>query len=178
MEISEAKQIALESTGELLAPDYLVKRIEKDLRAIRAEFPEVAAVHHTQKWQPGKLMLHNVPPETLETINNSFCGPTQSEAIGKMFLITFNKPYNPEKLAQILKKDLGVQDARPEYTLAPPSTIRLITDPSEKNTYEFKKGHGDCIPGCKNHHNWVFATGPEANFVQLVEEDGEDLTFA
>jgi len=180
MEAPEAQQIALESSGELLPPDALVKRIENDLKAIRAQFPAVTEVHHTQKWQPGKLMLNDVKPGTLEAINKSPYGPSQSQAIfqDKIFLVTFNKPYNPEKLAELLKKDLGVENARPDGVLGGSSSITMTTDPSGKNTYVIMKGWGDCMSGCINKHFWTFSTGPEENSVKLVEESGDDPSGA
>jgi len=172
----EAQQIALESSGELLPPDALVKRIEKDLQAIRAQFPAVAEVHHTQKWQPGKLMLQNVNKEALETINKSPYGPSESQAIfqDKIFLVTFKKPYNPEKLAELLKQDYGIEGARPDGVLGGSSSITLTSDPSGKNTYVIMKGWGDCMSGCINKHFWTFAVGPQENSVTLVEEKGDD----
>jgi len=175
-EVSEAQQIALESSGELHPPDALVQRIEKDLKSIRAQFPAVAEVQHTHKWQPGKLMLNDVNKEALEAINKSPYGPSQSQAIfqDKIFLVTFNKPYNPEKLAEILKRDLGIENARPDGVLGGSSSITLTSDPSGKNTYVMMKGWGDCMSGCINKHFWTFTTGPEENNVKLVEESGDD----
>jgi len=176
MEVPEAQQIALESSGELLPSDPLVQRIEKDLTAIRGQFPAVTEVHHTKKWQPGKLMINDVKKETLEAINKSIYGPSESQAIfqDKIFLVTFKKPYNPEKLAEILKKDFGVENARPDGVLGGSTSITMTTDPSGKNTYVIMKGWGDCMSGCINKHFWTFSTGPAENSVTLVEESGDD----
>jgi hypothetical protein len=172
----EAQVIALESSGELLAPEALVARIEKDLAAIRAHTPAVAEVHHTQKWQPGKLMIHDVTPESLERINKSPYGPVESKAIfqDKIFLVTFKKPYNPEKLAEVLKRDFGIENARPDGIIGGSSSITLTSDPSGKNTYVIMKGWGDCFSGCINKHFWTFTVGVDQSSVTLDSESGDD----
>lgn len=175
-EVSEAQQIALESSGELLAPESLFQRIEKDLAAIRAQYPAVAEVTHTHKWQPGKLIIQNVKKDALDKINTSAFGPSQSQAIFQdtIYLVTFQKAYNPEKLSELLQKELGIEGARPDGVVGGSSSITLTRDESGKYTYEFMKGWGDCFSGCINKHFWTFTVGPEENSVKLIEERGDD----
>ncbi|ODM98544.1 50S ribosomal protein L9 [Orchesella cincta] len=180
LEVSEAQLIALESSGELLAPEALVQRVDKDLKAIRSKFPAVAEVHTTGKWQPGRLLISNVKKESLDAINKSAYGPIESKAIFQdtIYSVVFQKPYNPQILSEILKKEFSLTSADPDGIIGGSSSITLNagSSPTGKNTYVFMKGWGDCFAGCINKHFWTFAVGPDANSVELVEEKGSDLS--
>lgn len=56
-EVSEAEQIALEPTTELLALPDMTTLIEKHLTAIRAKYPQVEHVKHQGKSIPGELLV-------------------------------------------------------------------------------------------------------------------------
>ncbi|CAL8111195.1 unnamed protein product [Orchesella dallaii] len=177
-ENTEAQLIALESSGELLAPETLVQRVDKDLKAIRSKFPAVAEVHATGKWQPGRLLISGVTKQSLDAINTSQYGPIEASSIFQdtIFSVVFQKPYNPEVLSKILKRDFGIASADPDGIIGGSSSVTLKTDSSGINTYAFMKGWGDCPSGCINKHFWTFTIGPDANSVKLVEEKGSDLS--
>lgn len=159
----------------MLAPEALVQRVDKDLQAIRAKYPAVADVHHTAKWVPGMILLNDASKEKLDLISKSTYGPSEAHAIFQdtIYTVTFSKPYNPIKLAEILKNEFGIDKVEPNGMIGSSSSIILSSEPSGKNTYVFTKGWGDCIAGCINKHYWKFTIGPENSVVELVEENGD-----
>lgn len=175
-DVSEAEQIALESSGELLPQTDLVRRIQKDLQAIRSKFPQVADAKHTNKWQPGKLIIYNVKKDTVDIINKSVYGPVTSRPIFQdtIYVLEFSKPYNPEILAKRLEKELGIPNASPDGVIGGSSGITMTGGPSGKNTYVLFKGSGDCPAGCINKKYYTFTVDPQEN-VELLEERGDDL---
>lgn len=178
-DVSEAEQIALESSGELLPQTDLVQRIQKDLQSIRSKFPQVADVKHSQKWQPGKLIVHKVNKDTLDTINKSVYGPLTSRPIFQdtIYVVEFTKPYNPEILAKRLEKELGIGNASPDGIIGSSSGITLTSDPSGTNTYVFYQGSGDCPAGCINKTYYTFTVDSQEN-VEQVEKREDDHAYA
>lgn len=157
-----------------MAPEALIQRVDKDLKAIRKQHPDVAEVHHTNKWQPGKVVINDAKKEDLDKISTTSYGPSEAKAIfqDKIFLLTFTKPYNPEKISEILKSEFGISKAHPDGIIGGSSQITLTTEPSGKNTYVFMKGSGDCFAGCINKHFWTFTVDPNEKVELIEERDG------
>lgn len=173
-QISEAQQIALESSDQLLPPEDLTRRVETDLKAIRARYNEVSAVY-TGKYTPGELLISNVDKATLDAIDASIYGPIEVKPIFQdtIFSVTFSKPYNPQKLSKILKDEFDVSSAEPNNIYGGSSNTVLKADTqSGTNTYTFEKGSGDCPSGCIYRHIWIFTVGSDENVV-LVKESGD-----
>lgn len=167
----------MESSDQLLPPEDLSRRVDADLKAIRERYKEVPAVH-IGKYVPGQLLISNVDKKTLDAIGASTYGPIEVKPIFQdiIFSVTFSKPYNPQKLSQILKDEFNVSSAEPNSISGGSSNVVLKSDiRSGTNTYTFKKGWGDCPSGCINRHYWTFTVGSDESVV-LVNESGDDLS--
>ncbi|CAL8111196.1 unnamed protein product [Orchesella dallaii] len=179
MEVSsDAQEIALVASKELLPPESLVQRVDKDLKIIRSKFPVVANVHAVGMWKPGCLVFCHIKKESLDVINNSPYGPISIRDICKdIFTVTFPKPYNPDILSEIIKKEFGLKGEH-NRIIAKCSNISLIREgsPTGRNTYIFYKGWGDWPAGAIHKHYWTFTVEPDSNNVELEKEEGSDLS--
>ena len=170
----DAELLALELSGQLLPPKSLHLKIRRDLRAIRAAFPEMASIHHRARWIPGQA-LAKVTPEQLQRINDSELGPVTVEQIGFGWqVLRFRKRYNPDALVPLLQARFQVSSAEPNFLGGDGNNI--LHDRAASR-YAFSRGWGDCPAGCIEKHFWVFAV-EEGGAVRLVEEYGSPLPRA
>lgn len=165
----DAETIALETGGELLAPEALYLRIRRDLAAIRAAFPEMALIHESPPWEPGVLLGLYVSPSEVELLNESEFAPVRVwELAFDMSVLEFPKPYNPEVLAQILYSRFGISPLWPNGVGGDGDYIAFDSS-SSPYRYTFSIGYGDCQAGCTGRDNWIFTVSDEGA-VRLVEE--------
>lgn len=179
-EREEAMYLALELTGELLAPEFLVDQIQADLSAIRAAYPDMRGIRHRPLWVIGEILVA-LTPEAFEAYErgeftafdelNEFFGLVSAQVFnrsrGSMGL-GFELPYHPERVAEEYEPIEGIRYAEPNGWCCDGSTI--IAD---LPFYTFSKRWGDCPAGCMLRHNWLFSV--EHGVVTLIEESGPPL---
>lgn len=174
-QVSEAEQIALESTTELLAPPGMVKCIAKHLAKIRAVYPQVANVKHQGKWAPGELLVGGLDAVGVDRIKASEYGPLkEAKPMFSSYHLIFFRPYNPVQLGEALKKEYSLEYAEPNGTFGTSQIITLKQSKTPQCEYEytFMQGSGDCPSGCINKHYWVFCFSGTS--VKLQREYGNN----
>lgn len=187
---SDAFFIAQKSTRSLLEPPKeLYDQIVKELSAVKKAYPEISALHYEAVQVPGKLICFNI---ALQKLNDSKeFGPIRVEGIGTEKLdypevmITFTKPYHPEKLESVLTSQFGDQWENKTLTSGcrsvthwgPKSQIQRSQQlgPNGKPSlthYYFIVGSGNCfVPGvvqCEHTKHWMFEIDAE-----LMAKTGE-----
>lgn len=121
----EAEQIALESMGSYLPLDPVVKRIMKDLKVIREEYPVVRNVVHRKKWIPGEVVVPRISDDQINQIDQSrVFGPLRKvkklrSSSGPTVLV-FSRAYHPERLADKLYEKFKIR-AKPNTDVVPDS---------------------------------------------------------
>jgi len=112
--LEEAEQIALESTGLMQPLDPVVRRIMRDLKAIRQAYPEIENVVHRKKWIPGEVVVRRISDDEINLIDDSrLFGRLQDvrkvrSGSGPTVLV-FSQAYNPERLAESLYQKFGLK---------------------------------------------------------------------
>lgn len=159
----EAISLALETSGQLLAPQSLVQKFKDDLMAIRTAYPQVNKVVHTPLWHAGELVVQ-VTNEQLERIVAEYGQVTSTTSYGYTSL-KFTAPYNPIVLAKELKTKNLASYSEPEYDDGEGDSIHYDTQTA---VYEFKHGWADCPSGCQNRRFWQFSVSPSG--VKLISE--------
>lgn len=166
---TEADLMALEASGQLLAPKTLILKIADELKAIRYAYPEVANIVHVARWGVGELMA-KVSDKQLEQIRSEYGEVTLDPLFDDYKTLIFTTPYNPEVLAnELISKEL-LETAEPNFTIGDGDNVEYNVQTA---TYTFKQGWGDCLEGCAYNHYWEFSVLPTG--VNLLKEYGSPL---
>jgi len=173
--------LALEISGQLLAPSELVHRISKDLALIRGRFPYMRDIGVRPDWFPGQIVVqltqeawdafHRGEYEGIDGLNDQY-GPVEvSVASGadRWLLLVFSKAYNSALLSDIYIQAPGVMNAHSAGYRGDGNDITS----TEPGTYTFRRAWGDCPLGCGFSHYWVFAV--DRCEVHLTDEYGVPL---
>lgn len=168
---TEAIAIALEASGQLLAPEALVQKITEDLNAIRGAYPSVKSVVGSPPWVVGQL-LAVVSDEQLQQIRDQYGEVTASDPLfDTLKVLTFAAKYNPVVLANELVSKNLVTSAEPNGIVGQSNTVRYN---AESGLYTFTKGWGDCPSGCINRQIWEFSVS-QSKEVKLIKDYGPSL---
>ncbi len=181
--LSEEEQMALESSGVMLPPKKLSRTIAEHLGAIRKFYPEMENIHHNPKFIPGEIFVISVDDGVIQRLNSSRYGPVKTAIrVGDVgsksrFHVVFEKPYNPERLVERVRSELGIEEVEGIFILRDGNDITYQPTAPTYSTYEFKMGWGDCSSGCTFKHYWQFTVAPseETLTVKLEKEFGTDL---
>lgn len=178
---SDADIIALEVSGQLLAPPTLVTQVASDLAAIRQHDAHLSVIHMRPDWSPGEIVV-TVSVDawqlflagqyhSLDALNSQH-GPAQVEiesASLRELHLTFSQAYNPALLVPIYAGADGVQRTRAIPMAGDGADIVA----SRVGSYTFKQGWGDCTALCPRAHYWEYAV--TGGVVQLMSEYGDEF---
>jgi len=180
--VTDAEALALEISGELLAPPALVSTVDTHLQAIRAVEPILEAVQAYPPWEPGVLLLLFTPSAFddylagtytgLDSLNAIY-GPAQVTAVYeaiRLVVLEFDAHYNGDLIAAIYGTAPGIANADPGHYGMTDTDIT----PEEPGTYTFRYGWFDCPLGCVYNHYWTYAIDANGGAV-LVDEWGNAL---
>ncbi len=177
---SEAEVIALEGSGELLAPPDLVNEVEADLVVIRDAYPFLDWVYARAAWAPGHLLLGLTEAdydrfragedEPFNELNDQLLLSTVSYwDFAHACHLIFVPHYNPQFLIADYEALDGVRYAEPNYSLGDGPDITW----EGPGLYLFRYAWGDCPAGCLEEHFWRIRV--VAGVAQLLEEWGNPL---
>lgn len=165
---TEATLLALEASGQLLAPKPLIQKRAKELEAIRAAYPAVSNIAYSPPWSPG-VLLAQLSDVQLEQIRSQYGEVTSTPLFGDYKKLTFTTQYNPVVLANELTTKKLVESAEPDNIIGGGNGIQY-----NSGTYTFSLGWGDCPSGCINNHYWEFNV-IRYSIVTLIREYGTPL---
>jgi hypothetical protein len=181
-----AELIALETSGELVAPTALVEKINADLTVIRQTYGTMNAIDHDIEWVPGEIIVV-FTPEAQEQILQGTYSFEELEAVTSEFgqatlegsLYRFETPYNSELLAEEYKKAniTGVSDVTPNINVGATDRILLQEATQEASIYRFEIGYGDCISSCTCKDYWEFHVkqGDNGEMISALMESSTDF---
>lgn len=166
---TEANLLALDASGQLLAPTCLTQKLAKELKAIRAAYPAVSSIVYRPPWSPG-VLIAKLSDKQLEKIRRQYGEVTSSPLFDDYKTLKFKTQYNPVVLGKELTSKKLVDYAEPDSIVGGGPSIQYNL---QTGVYTFGQGWGDCQAGCINNHYWEFIV--IGNRAILVEEYGSPL---
>lgn len=163
--IEDAEIIALELSGELLAPVELTETIATHLAAIRAVRPVLTVVHaRFEDWEVGDLAVELTATAMDDFLNGTYTGldslhaaygPVAVKDVFEEFrtvFFDFDVNYNPEVLGPIYEAHGDVVSTHPNglYGDGPDITSDSL------GTYLFRFAWGTCPTGCTFERFWLY----------------------
>lgn len=174
--------IALEISGEPLAPTWMINQIAMDLMTIRLLYPEVAEITARPDWIPGGVLVrlsgdawedYQAGEYTaLDSMNTLLGASIISEypMISLLYLRT-EECYHPDFLVAEYGQIEGIIYAEPNGVGGDGDDIFS----TEVGYYTFKHGYGDCPAGCIYEDYWVFQV--DGGTVTLLDQYTIDSTL-
>jgi hypothetical protein len=170
----EAEALAIEASGELVAPPDVYHRILHDLSGIRASNPAVADIHAMPSWAADELIIAfdaegtvSVTAGTYTEWNcaNDLYGMSSSRTLGEssqsvlahFFVLHFDHRFNAPLLASQYATLPHVTSVSPEPAAGDGDDVCVSSD-GDTYSYVFDAGSGDCPAGCIEHTYWGFLT--------------------
>lgn len=169
----ESQLITICLTGNLRAPQYIAKHVEKELQIIRRDFAVQCSVAtritFCPPWLPSSIILL-VDNETSQAIQegsytawdtlNAEYGVTSigvRSIDSGMCVLYFSGILHPRQLAHIYAELPGVESVETNEAMGDspnvyPGTVEIL------RTYLFRDAWGDCACGCIHSRYWYFAT--------------------
>ena len=152
---------------------------------LRRNYPEFEKLHVYRPYRLGAVTfvtdsvdvrdkLASGDSEAFELLKAEL-GPidVDTTAARKSFTVRFDKPYDPEKLAELLDGKIpGVKRVLPDECVGDCGHIRSPA----LGSYYIRYGWGDCPSGCIYNHFWRFSINGQ--IVTLLEEGGDPLPDA
>jgi len=182
----DAEILALDISGELLAPQDLTTLIEDDLITIRDQHPYFWTVHARPTTRLGMITLGLTAQAWTGLQEGTYHGLDELEAqYGPSEIVSsvsydwvtyadfkFQKRYNSDLLAEIYADAEGVLSSESVPMGGGGDDITATS----RGSYTFTVRWGDCYAGCAHGHYWTF-TVTHAE-VELVDEGGDLLPCA
>lgn len=183
----DAEILAMESSGELVAPLSLYERIIDDLISIRNNYPDVSAVNvsATAGYKMSEMLV-GLDDEAMarfesgsyshwDKLNQKFGVVSVTKGAGSYVKMQFERGYNIPQLASAYMeaKMPGMTYAEPNFIMGASQDICLENLADENRLYIFKQGDGDCPAGCIS---WQYA-GFQVDANQAITQLGQFSSF-
>jgi hypothetical protein len=182
VDFSDAELLALEISGELLAPPDLVAAIEQDLAAIYAVNPYLAELRARPAWMPGQIIVKLTDDalldyqageyHDLDDLNATHGLISDRIISGSWLLLGFAEPLHPVVLGALYAEVESVIQSEANGLVGDGDDIIA----TEVGHYTFKHGWGDCPAGCLKEHFWVYTV--QDGLVELIDEHGDEFSAA
>ena len=187
LENKDAEILAMESSGELVAPLSLYERTVDDLVNIRNQYSDVSVVNvsATSGYKMSEMLL-GLDKNAMalfdtgnysqwDQLNQKFGVASVTKLSDKAVKMQFERGYNIPQLAEayINAKLQGVTFAEPNFIIGASQDICLENQADENRIYMFKQGEGDCPAGCIT---WQYA-GFKVDANQAVTQLGQFSSF-
>lgn len=183
---ADAEILALEASGEFIAPEPLYQRIVAELAGIRAGFPALAEIGVRPCHLSDSVIVH-FTAEGFEQLGNGTYTAWDDfnenlalesiEALPSILLppvpvaLHFEGRYNANRVA------LGYSGL-PEIASAEPNGLAgdgpdiCLARRGQDHLYIFRDAHGDCPAGCINENFTALSVDPSGNIAEVGEWDG------
>lgn len=171
----EAEGLAIEASGEIVAPVQLTKRIAGDLAALRAANPEIAGIDALLSPAKHYFYVRFTPAAIAQIKNdtyhawdcpNALYGATVKQIVGDVFVaLTVDGLYDLEQVAADYLALDEVVKTSPLWELDGSDVCAAIA--GEAMLYIFDDGYGDCQDGCIAHVYTGFLVDAEGDATAL-----------
>lgn len=185
----EAQILAIEASGNILAPPALTERIANELGDIRLAFPNIEGIRARPRWEPTSLLVAFDPPVREQVVARNYghwdaanrnyevreidTRMLQSGDSG-IAILRFSRAINAPKVASEYAMLPGVSYAEPDG-LAGDGPDICLAQRGTTHFYVFDQASGDCPAGCLEHKYWVFKVEP--NQTPVATPDAKKADF-
>lgn len=180
----ESAQLDLEFSKKLLPSPTRSDIIAKHLSAIRAQFPKMKDVKHARKWMAGRLIISDCKKtidECIELITATEYGPVDQWTTTPLkstdsFLLSFEKPYNPETLAATITNlcECTCSVEQSSFSGTNNGNIEINVFGEYDASYTFSIILEKSTAACMYKHFWKYSvTGQVLNFIVHLENEWE-----
>lgn len=175
----EAELLAVETSGELLAPDELYDRIHRDLGLIRAFDSRVVDVIHDPRWVPNQVivkLIEGMPTDNYDELNRFYGAVDCENLFDTWYVVTLpDVIVNVPVLADIYAEAPEVEFAEPNFIFGTDDEITVFPGEGVFG-YEIIDGFCDCFDGCDCFKIFRF-TVTDGGDVQLESYREEGLPW-
>lgn len=163
----EAEVLAIEASGEIVAPKHVYEHILSDLTLIRSQNSSVQGISAMVSWAPDDLLMgfdaEGLSAVQAGTYTDWNCANTYYDLLGKeahpsFVLLHFDHLFNAPLLASEYAKFSHVDYAEPNGIIGDGNDVCVSIENDTKYNYVFDAGSGDCPAGCISHQYWGFST--------------------
>ena len=159
--------LALEASGELVAPQHVYERVLADLAAIRAMQPAVQNISAMGSWSPSQMLV-GLDAAGMAAVQagtytdwdcaNAHYGLSMKEVQSFYVKLAFSHRFNIPLLASEYAMFANVEYAEPDGLIGDGNDVCVSVEGDKKYSYVFDAGSGDCQAGCIQHTYWGFST--------------------
>jgi hypothetical protein len=179
-ENTEAEQLAIEGSGELVAPEAVYERVVDDLASIRQDFPEVASISAMPSWHMSSFILSlDEEAQALYAADDYH----EWDCPNELYVLTAIEDFGLDYLLlRFGEKRYGIPLLMEEYlalehvTYTEPNgfggdgpDVCLSID-GDTHVYIFDDASGDCPAGCIDHLYRGFSVDASGQITPLGEE--------
>jgi hypothetical protein len=175
----DATILALIYTGDLLAPESVIAKIEEDLNSIGAAYPDYADFSIFRTWEPGRILCKLKKSAWLEYSSGGFTALRDTLAAYDCFVasvphertlnIVSTLPLNSLVFTSILESIDGIEWGYPYLYCCDGPSIEVV-ELGATSRYVYRHAWGDCLMGCMYSHYTEFEVSDSE--VQLIREWG------
>lgn len=173
--------LGLTLTDDLTVPEKLYQRLERDIRAIKAQNTALIEIDHRPEYDASSLLVEAADASTAQAIRNGRYEPWQclkqqygQQAVhhmfGKHFDIRFDGVFDMEQLGNRYTELSGIVHTNLNLNVGDGSTIAAQRQ-GETFTYHFIEQWGDCVSGCIESRTWQYEVNAQGS-VELISEPG------
>ncbi len=176
--------LALRLSEGVTAHEEVYQRLNRDIRAIRAQFPVVREIQYFAPHdgrginvtldQASYRKLQAGDYDAWECLNRHFRAVEMAPSGSNIVTLTLKGRYNLNVVADAYRKTMGVVAAEPVTTLGDGPTI--VVTPGEGSTwhYVFDNAGGACVAGCTTHdaHYFTVRENQEPVFIDQWKYPG------
>ena len=176
----EAELLAIEASGEIVAPQPLYERVVAELAAIRADTPGLVAIEARPSWPPssvdvtldeeGRAAYDAGTFDAWDCPNELYHATTIEDGFLGSLVVRFDGLYDVQQVFADYEAVDHVVSVEPELVGGDGPDVCLSIE-GELHTYIFDDAGGDCPAGCTEHAYTGFTVALDGTITALGSFD-------
>lgn len=178
---AEAELLAIEASGEIVAPQPLYDRVGAELAAIRADEPTLVAIVARPSWPPssvdvtldeeGRAAYDAGTFDAWDCPNALYHATAVEDGFLGSLVVRFSGRYDVQQVLVDYEAVEHVVSAEPELVGGDDGPDVCLSIAGELHTYVFDDARGDCPAGCTEHLYTGFTVDLEGTITALGSFD-------
>lgn len=176
----EAELLAIEASGEIVAPQPLYERVVAELAAIRADTPGLVAIEARPSWPPssvdvtldeeGRAAYDAGTFDAWDCPNELYHATAIEDGFLGSLIVRFDGLYDVQQVFADYEAVEHVVSVEPELVGGDGPDVCLSIE-GELHTYIFDDAGGDCPAGCTEHAYTGFTVALDGTITALGSFD-------
>lgn len=168
---TNAKYLAMEASGQVIAPETLYQRIDAELTGLRSAF-RAETNHDAQPCYTNRILVwfnNEIADLTEYSDYNTALLATEgvSNLNGGAVILHFDSTLDMRWVANEYSKLHGIEQAEPDSFATDGNDICLEVLDDDRHLYIFDNAGGDCTSGCFGHQYHGFTVDADGNTLSL-----------